>query len=108
MPGWLELATLLGLIAAGGYWHDALRSQEQARAAGRRACENAGVQFLDDSVVLVRVRLRRDPRGALAFWREYRFEFSINGAGRHPGHVTLHGQRTIELALDMGEARQLH
>jgi hypothetical protein len=108
MPGWLELATLIGLIAIGGYWLDALRSQEQARAAGRRACDHAGVQFLDDSVVLTRVRLKRDARGALAFWREYRFEFSIDGAGRHPGHVILHGQRMIEMELDMGEVRRLH
>jgi hypothetical protein len=85
-----------------------MRSKEQARAAGRRACDNAGVQFLDDSVVLTRVRLKRDARGALAFWREYRFEFSVHGVGRHPGHVILHGQKTIELSLDMGEIRRLH
>ncbi len=100
MPGWLELTALLGLIAVGGYWYNAMRSQEQARAAGRRACENAGVQFLDDSMALVRLRLRRVPHGSLAIYREYRFEFSVDGAGRHPGRVIVHGQRTMELALD--------
>lgn len=108
MSGWFELTGLLGLIAAGGYWLDAMRSQEQARAAGRRACENAGVQFLDDSMAITRLRLKRVPHGSLAFWREYRFEFSVDGAGRHPGKVIMHGRRTVELALDMGEVQRLH
>lgn len=108
MSGWLELTGLLGLIAAAGYWLDAMRSKELARMAGRRACENAGVQFLDDSVVLTRLRLKRIPHGSLAFWREYRFEFSVGGAGRHPGRVIVHGRRTMELALDMGDVQRFH
>ena len=99
MSGWLELFSLLGLVLVAIYWSDALRSLDNARVAGRRACDDAGVQFLDDSVALTRLRVRRDARGSPGFWREYRFEFSTDGTDRHPGHVIVHGRQTLQLSL---------
>lgn len=96
----LELGGLLGLAAIGGYGFDALRSQELARAAGRRACEQAQVQFLDDTVELVRVRVRRDARGQLAFRRDYRFEFSDDGAVRRRGEIEMHGRQLLRVVLE--------
>jgi hypothetical protein len=104
MSGWLELFSLLGLVLVAIYWSDALRSLDHARTTGRRACMDAGVQFLDDSVALARLRLRRDARGSPAFWREYRFEYSTDGTDRHPGYLIVHGKQTLQLSLN----RQLH
>jgi len=104
MNGWLELFSLLVLVLVAIYWSDALRSLDNARAAGRRACQEADVQFLDDSVALTRLRLRRAAQGSLAFWREYRFEYSTDGTDRHPGYLIVHGKQTLQLSLN----RQLH
>ena len=90
---------MLGLAAGVAYWLDAMRGYELARAAGKRACQEAGVQLLDDTVELVRLRLRRTHGGRLAWLREYRFEFSDDGAMRHRGQVTLLGRRVLHLAL---------
>jgi hypothetical protein len=99
MPSLLEIAGLVGLVAAVVYWFDAMRGYELARAAGQRACRDAGVQLLDDTVQLVRLRLGRTPDGRLRLRREYRFEFTDNGAARHRGQVTLLGRRVLHLAL---------
>jgi len=108
MSGWLEAAALLGVVAGAGYWLDGMRSKEQARAAGKRACDDTGAQFLDDTVVLTRVRLKRLPTGTLAFRREYRFEFSVSGAVRQHGRVVVHGGRALDLEMDRGDTPRLH
>ncbi|MCK7509600.1 MAG: DUF3301 domain-containing protein [Desulfobacterales bacterium] len=77
-----------------------MRSKELARTTGKRACESAQVQFLDDTVELVRVRVRRDHRGQLGFHREYRFEFSDDGAGRRQGKIELLGRRVLHVSLE--------
>lgn len=108
MSGWLELFSLLGLVLVAIYWSDAMRSKEQARAAGRQACEGIGAQFLDDTVVLTRARLRRNAAGTLALCREYRYEYTVNGAIREFGHVIVHGREVTPLALGSGTGRHLH
>ena len=47
-------------------WWKGMGSKEIARRAGARACREARAQFLDDSVALHKLRVRRGPRGALA------------------------------------------
>ena len=44
--------------------------------AGKRACSKYDVSFLDDTVVIEKVRLRRNLQGKLALYREYSFEFT--------------------------------
>ena len=92
---------LLGLFAAGAwYWHAGLQAREQAIAASRRACHDAGLQFLDESVALARLRLARDGNGQLRFQRDFRFEFSDTGDNRRPGVVRMLGERVEWVSLD--------
>ena len=100
MSSLLEVGGLLGLAAATGYWLEAMRSKEFARAAGKRACEQAQVQFLDDTVELVRVRVKRDGYGRLGFYREFRFEFSDDGAARRRGELAMFGKRVLHVSLE--------
>jgi hypothetical protein len=99
MPSFFEITVLLGFVATLAYWLNATRSHELARAAGKRACQEAQVQLLDDTVEVVRVRVRRDAGGRLAFCRIYRFEFTADGDQRHRGQVTIHGRRALHLSL---------
>jgi len=101
MSSWIEITALLGIVAAAAYWLDAMRAKELAREAGRRACDEAGAQFLDDTVVLRRVRPVRLTTGSLALLRNYDFEFSVNGAVRQHGEVAIHGRQQVRLALDL-------
>jgi hypothetical protein len=92
---------LLGVFgAAGWYWYAGMQVREQAVAVGRRACTEASLQFLDESVALSRTRFARNGQGQLQFQRDYRFEFSDTGNNRRPGVVRMLGDRVEWVSLD--------
>lgn len=92
---WLPL---LLLAAIGGTWYHVLRLRERAVAHARRLCEQHGLQFLDDSVALHRLRPQwRD--GALRVLREYRFDTSLGDNDRHTASITLLRDRIVATSL---------
>ena len=93
---------VLGLVA--WYWYAGLQVREQAIAVGRRTCQDAGLQFLDDSVALSRLGVTRNDAGQVVLRRDYRFEFSDTGNNRLPGVIRMRGLRVEWVALD-GEWR---
>lgn len=88
------LAFVLWFIA------DSLKAREAAHAAARKACEEAGVQFLDDTVSQMRLKLARNGDGRVILERWFRFEFSVSGDDRKQGSVRLLGNRAQEVNLD--------
>lgn len=99
------LMLLAGLIL--WYINDSLKCRETVLRSARRACEQTGVQFLDQSVVRMRMGLARGASGTMLLRREYRFDFSLDGADRYPGHVICLGQRVIGLNLEHPSGRVL-
>lgn len=95
----LEVLVLLGFAALLWFLLDGLRCKEIARAAGRHASEQAQAQFLDDTVELTKLRLRRSAQGGLVWSREYRFEFTRDGDYRISGAITMLGQRVVNLDM---------
>ncbi|MDD4978396.1 MAG: DUF3301 domain-containing protein [Gallionella sp.] len=95
-----SLVAMLAVLAVGGYWYTSLSALEIARAAGARACREAGLQFLDDTVAGIAWSLRRDERGRRVVQRSYRFEFSESGDTRREGGVVLMGDRVISVTLE--------
>ena len=93
------LIIILALALVAFYVNDTWRANERARRVGRQACERAGVQLLDATVVRTGQRLLWGERG-LALQRHYRFEFSADGAGRHPGEISLEGRQLKRVTLD--------
>jgi hypothetical protein len=92
---------LLGVLGAvAWYWYAGMQVREQAIAVGRRACADAGLQFLDESVALSRTRFARNSQGQLQFLRDYRFEFSDTGDNRRPGVIRMLGERVEWVSLD--------
>lgn len=81
-------------------WWKGMGSKEIARRAGIRACHEAGVQFLDDSVALHKLRVRRGPRGALTLYRVYGFEFTGSGERRHNGSIHMLGHHLQKLEME--------
>jgi len=87
---------LLLLLPLGGllfWWMDSLKAREIAVRVGKQACRERGLQFLDDTVALATISLKRNEEGVLSFLRIYRFEFSDTGDNRLDGDVTLLGKR---------------
>ena len=96
-----ELLLLLTAFAVVAFWFAGRRAAELAAEIGRRACARAGVQWLDQSVHLLSMRLRRGSDGWLGLERHYGFEYSTAGADRHPGRIVLHGHRLQAIAGPM-------
>ena len=95
-----ELALLGALALVAWYVWDGMRAKELARIAGRRACERAEVQFLDDSVVREKLRLRRGSSGRIELCRNFAFEFTSDGERRYHGRVTLCGGQITDLYME--------
>ncbi|MGK2951271.1 MAG: DUF3301 domain-containing protein [Thiobacillus sp.] len=95
-----EILLLVVFGAAAWYWYAGMQVREQAIAVGRRACVDAGLQFLDESVALSRTRFARNSQGQLQFLRDYRFEFSDTGNNRRPGVIRMLGDRVEWVSLD--------
>jgi len=96
----ISLFFLLLLAAFGWFWFESLRALEIARMMGKRACSEANVQFLDDTVANVALALVRDKSGRRVLRRTYRFEFSETGNTRLEGRLTLLGGKIESLTME--------
>lgn len=96
---WLPLLLCIFTAAA---WVRVLRLRERAMAHARELCTRHGLQLLDDSVALHRLRLRWR-HGSLQALREYRFETSPGGHDRQTATLTLLGDRIVGTSLPSSE-----
>lgn len=95
-----SLIFVLALLLLGWFWLDSLRAKELATGICRAACEKQGLQFLDQTVALRHLRVRRTQEG-LRLRRAYRFDFSEEGAGRRSGHLVLLGLDLVEISFGL-------
>jgi hypothetical protein len=93
MPTLLVLMVLAGLGLA--WWSSARRAADHARELGRRACDTAGVQWLDQNVHAHGWRVHRRGDGWLGVERRYRFDYSRDGHDRHVGELVLREGRLV-------------
>jgi hypothetical protein len=108
---WPLFLLLAGSAVYALWWNGRLAAQV-ATALGRAACRQAGVQWLDQNVHLVGLRLRRRQDGWLGLERRYRFDYSFAGDDRHSGELVLLGGQLVGLlgpqpALPADPTRQL-
>ena len=96
----INLLFLLLLVALGWFWFDSQRALEIARNASKRACINASVQFLDDTVASTALTLVRDESGRRVLRRTYRFEFSETGNTRLEGQLIVLGDRIESVTME--------
>lgn len=92
---WILIVAVLAWV-----WWDGLGAKEVARASCQRQCREYDVLFLDDSVALARLRLRRDANGGLRIFRRFNFEFTSDGERRYQGYVEMLGRRVLQLHMD--------
>jgi hypothetical protein len=94
------------ILAAFYVWHNALRARERARALAAGLCARAGLQLLDQTVALRRVRLRRIPGEGLRVLRCYGFDVSVDGDDRRQGSLDLLDGDVISYDLPVHETTQ--
>lgn len=94
-----NLLWLFLLALAAGYLWAGMAAKDAVRRAVARHCAQLGVQLLDDTVMLVRTRPRRDSRGQVRLQRDYEFEFTSTGEHRYSGIAVLHGRRITQIQL---------
>lgn len=95
----MEIVLLVAIISFAWFWLDSLHVRELAVAAGKRAAEQYGLQFLDDTVANSRLWAARDDSGQMRLQRTYRFEVSDTGAERLACSVTLLGDKVEKLDM---------
>ena len=77
------------------FWSAGRAAAERAESLGRDACRAANVQWLDQSVHAIGLRLCRHDNGWLGLERTFRFDYSINGDDRRMGRLVLRGERLV-------------
>ncbi len=97
MPTTLIVLGALGLAV--WFWFDSMQAREKAVSGARLYCRQHEVQFLDDTVSLGWLGLRRRD-GLLHFLRVYVFEYATSGATRHHGVVAIFGRQLLQIRLD--------
>ncbi len=95
----MEIALLIAAAGVAWYWLDSLHVRDLAVEAGKRAAEQYGLQFLDDTVASSRLWAARDENGHMRLQRTYRFEVSDTGAERLACSVTLLGNKVEKLDM---------
>ena len=94
------LFLIILLAGATWYWWLTMRSKELAKQAGKQACDRYKVQFLDETVELKKVWIRRNETGRIEFCRLFFFEFATDGAMRYQGRVLILGQQISNVEMD--------
>ena len=97
------ILVLLLLAAIIWFWMESLNVREQAIQAAVLACRQIGVQLLDQTVSLDKLRPARSPQGRMTFRRTYSFEFSAAGVERRRGWAILLGRRLLQVHLEEDE-----
>ncbi|MEO8778954.1 MAG: DUF3301 domain-containing protein [Rhodanobacter sp.] len=98
MSDFSNLLLLLVLGATVVLWLKLSVARERAVKEARRQCELHGLQLLDETVGLHRLRLCR-ANGLRRVERCYGFEVSIDGHDRAPGRLWMIGDALSSLSL---------
>ena len=95
----MEIGLLVAIAIAAWIWLDSIKAREVAVAAGQQAAEIYGLQFLDETVAMTRLRTARNSYGRMQLKRTYGFEVSDTGVERLACSVTLLGKRVESIDI---------
>ena len=94
------LLFIISLLCVALYWHNSMQSKTYAVQYARKECEKEGAQLLDQTVQRTRLSFSRDMNDQWRLWREYRFDYSIDGVNRLEGRLVILGYRLVRSALE--------
>jgi hypothetical protein len=82
------------------FWLDSARAREIATGICIVACHQRDVQFLDQTVGIIRIGMRWTTEG-VRLRRTFRFDYSDQGMERRSGHIILTGTEMEEFSLGL-------
>ena len=85
------------------YWGSSQQCKHYAVIYARRECELQKAQLLDQTVQQIKISMSRDQGDRWRIWREYRFEYSLDGVNRHEGRLTMLGRKLLRTALETSD-----
>ena len=91
------LIGLTFLITLSAYFLNATRIREIATVAVVSESNRGSFQLLDQSVHLTKLSLSRDAFGRWGIWRQYRFDYSLEGFDRRQGYIIMLGRNVQSL-----------
>ncbi len=100
-----ELVFILLLLGLLWLWRDSTSAREKATRSARAACQQINAQFLDETVMMVKLRLCRRNTGTVALCRLYNFDFTLDGEQRRSGVILMKAQVIEDILLDIDQAR---
>ncbi|WP_444995748.1 DUF3301 domain-containing protein [Aliikangiella sp. IMCC44359] len=95
-----KVISLIAIILVAYYWSHTQKLKQLATRAGRKRCEEAGVQFLDHTVVQSKLALSRDNKKRLRLQREYLFDFTSTGEHRYQGKILIQAGHVVASELE--------
>lgn len=96
-----EIIILLTIGATVWLWFDSLKAREAGVRAVRAACEEEGLQLLDETIAILSLKPARNGYGRLVLRRVYGFEYSDTGDNRRRGAVHLLGTQVVMLNIGL-------
>ncbi len=96
----MDLLIILFLALLAWFWYDSVKARELAMKESFFSCQQRGLQFLDASVFLKKIRFRQTTNG-FRFYRQYGFEFSKGGYHRYSGYCDLLQHNIQAIHLDI-------
>ena len=97
MLDYIVFFLIVGII---WYWLNSVSAYEIAYKEAKSACQRLELQFLDDTLDVIKLRLCRHPHGYMQVCRVYEFEFSSDGNSRYKGYVTVSGKKYESIDMD--------
>ena len=93
---------LLLLIVAGlvWYWQAGMQCRDIAIATARNTCTSEGLQLLDGTVALHRIRPFYNGNRHFGLLRTFGFEYSADGISRLSGCIVLRNTRVESIILE--------
>ncbi len=104
----MDILLIFMLLGALAFWWYSAQSRETASQYARDACKRCGVQLLDETVSLNKIRLQRTDRGHMGIARWYTFEFSASGHDRRTGNASLIGNKLLDMHLEVDVTELQH
>ena len=88
------------IVAVIWYWWNSVSAYEVAYREAKAVCKRMNLQFLDDTLDVIKLRLCRHPKGYMQFCRTYEFEFSSDGDSRYKGFINIAGKQPKGVDMD--------
>jgi hypothetical protein len=100
IPAMPSLALLLLIVLIVWIWLKSLTYRDIAVHTARDTCTHEGVQFLDGTVSLQKIKPFYVDIDHFGLKRTYVFDYSGDGLSRHRGCIILHNARIISIVME--------